>query len=119
MTKKELQEKYKHLFSEHFWGFEVPDTWMYAVEKYLERTQWDWEKNGLIVSISQIKEKFGRLRIYNVCGVAWLHLDDENIAYAEAIVDHTCSKCGCMTRDIRYTKGYVMGYCEDCFKEMT
>jgi hypothetical protein len=119
MTRDKLKEKYKHLFSSSFGGFEVPDTWMYAIKQYLERTQWDWEKNGLRVSILQIKEKFGRLRVYTCVTDGREGLDDGNIAYAEAIVDHTCSKCGCMQKNIRYTEGYAMSYCEDCFKEMT
>jgi hypothetical protein len=120
---QQLREKYNHLFAEYFWGFEVPAAWLYAIEKYLEKTQWDWEKNGLRVQICQIKEKFGTLRIYTdiLEGSSRAGLDDENIAYCEAIVNHTCSKCGCMTKDIRYTSGWIAGYCPECFptKEKT
>lgn len=118
----ELMEKYKDILSSNFWGFETPNGWDWIVEKYLEKTQWDVEKNKLNISIIQIKEKFGQLRIYTDVRIEKDQyyappLDEENIAYCEALADYTCEKCGCMTRHKQYTKGWITGLCPECFKE--
>jgi hypothetical protein len=116
-----LMGKYSHLFSKLFYGFEVPSGWDWIVEKYLEKTQWDVEKNNLNITILQIKEKFGELRIYtdviSVDDGYYSPLDEENIAYCVALADHTCEKCGCITREKQYTKGWITGLCPTCFKE--
>ena len=116
-----LIDKYSHLFSEQFWGFEVPSGWDWIIEKYLEKTQWDVEKNKLVIQIMQIKEKFGQLRIYTdvtiIADEYYLPLDEENQAYCIALADYTCEKCGCMTRHKQYTKGWITGLCPECFKE--
>lgn len=112
-----LINKYSNLFSSSFYGFEVPSGWAWIVEKYLEKTQWDVEKNRLNISIIQIKEKFAQLRIYTNVVDDVLGLDAENRAYCEALADHTCENCGCLTRDKQYTKGWIVGLCPECYKE--
>jgi len=116
MTRKELYDKYKHLFVDEWWGFEVPDTWMWIIEEYLKKTQWDVDKNGLKLKIGQIKEKFGGLRIYTY-PTEREYLDDANIAYCEALVDHTCAKCGIMHKDTKPTNGWITYLCPSCMKE--
>ena len=111
-----LYEKYKHLFVIPFWGFEVPDAWLWVVEKYLEKTQHDVGINGLEVCILQIKEKFGGLRIYADYGGVNADLGIQNESYCEALADYTCEACGCMTRDKVYTPGWVMGLCPTCYQ---
>ena len=117
-------EKYKEVLSGNFLGFETPSGWDWVVEKYLEKTQWDVEKNKLNIRILQIKEKFGQLRIYtdvilpedsNNC--YYTPLDEENQAYCSALADYTCEKCGCLTKEKQYTKGWITGLCPECFKE--
>lgn len=116
-----LIDKYSYLFSKQFCGFEVPSGWDWIVEKYLEKTQWDVEKNNLKLQILQIKEKFGQLRIYtdglNVGDPDKYLLDDENITYCAALADYTCEKCGCMSKEKQYTSGWITGLCPECFKE--
>ena len=110
-----LMDKYNHLFSASFWGFEVPTGWDWIVENYLEKTQWDVTHNGLELKIIQIKEKFGELRIYTDVESHNDHLDSENIAYCCALADYTCEDCGCLTKEKIYTKGWIRGLCKDCF----
>lgn len=112
----ELMEKYKDILSSNFWGFEIPNGWDWIVEKYLERTKWDVEQNGLEIQIGQIKEKFAALRIYTY-PAAKEHLDEANIAYCEALADYTCEKCGCMSKEKQYTSSWITGLCPTCFKE--
>ena len=112
-----LMDKYSHLFSKQFCGFEVPNGWDWIVEKYLEKTQWDVEKNKLNISIIQIKEKFGQLRIYTDVWDCNYDPDTNNIAYCEALADYTCEKCGCMSKEKQYTSGWITGLCPECFKE--
>jgi hypothetical protein len=119
----QLEEDYKELLSDQFWGFEVPATWYYAIEKLLKKSKWDAEKNNAFVVFDQIKEKFGGLRAYYHTKEgsnehAW-NIIDENIAYCEAIVDHTCSKCGVMGTDMKETRGWISLLCPACFKEVT
>ena len=114
---RELMEKYKDVLSGRFWGFETPSGWDWVVEKYLEKTQWDVEKNKLNIRILQIKEKFGQLRIYTDVLDCNYDLDSNNIAYCAALADYTCEKCGCLTKEKQYTKGWITGLCPDCFKE--
>jgi len=110
-----LYEKHKNLFVDEWWGFEVPDTWMWIIEEYLKKTQWDVDKNRLEIKILQIKEKFGGLRIYTQVMNDGDCLDEANIAYCEALADHTCAKCGIMHRDTKPTKGWITYLCPDCF----
>ena len=112
-----LMDKYQHLFSTNFWGFEVPTGWDWIVEKYLEKTQWDVVHNGLEMKIIQIKEKFGELRIYTDVESHNDYLDSENIAYCSALADHTCEDCGVMTKAKIYTSGWIRGLCSKCFEE--
>lgn len=117
MTKGDLFEKYKHLFVIPFWGFEVPDGWLWIVEKYLEKTQFDVDENKLGIKIEQIKEKYASLCIYTYVENNISRLDQENIAYCEALADYTCEKCGCMSKEKQYTKGWIVGLCPTCLKE--
>lgn len=116
-----LMDKYNHLFSKQFLGFETPSGWDWIVEKYLEKTQWDVEKNNLKLQILQIKEKFGQLRIYTDIPIVhdeyYAQLDEENVAYCTALADYTCEKCGCFTKEKQYTSGWITGLCPECFKE--
>lgn len=111
-----LIDKYSNLFSSSFYGFEVPSGWDWVVKKYLEKTQWDVENNCLELKIAQIKEKFGRLRIYTYVENNE-EFDSSNIAYCEALADYTCEDCGVMTKDKIYTSDWIRGLCPKCFEE--
>ena len=118
INREELYEKYKHLFVDKWCGFEVPDTWMWIIEEYLKKTQWDVDKNGLQLVILQIKEKFGGLRIYTQVMIDDVHyLDEANQAYCKALADHTCAKCGIMHKDTKATSGWITYLCPTCMEE--
>lgn len=113
-----LLETYKEYFDDRFYGFEVPAAWMYAVEKFLQQVKFNHVKNNYKISILQIKEKFGCLRIY-------ANVDDKNsdrniltemISYATAITDHTCSKCGKMQVGLRTKDDWISYLCDECFE---
>jgi hypothetical protein len=64
---------------------------------------------------TQVKEKFGALRIYYEGGDAYCQglLD-----MAEGMSYRTCENCGTFSDDIgRVTKGWVQSLCTDCAKE--
>lgn len=114
----ELLETYREYFDDRFWGFEVPPTWMYAIEKFLQQTKFHHEKNNYKINILQIKEKFGCLRIY---ATVENENDDRNIltemiSYAKAITDHTCAECGKMQVGLRTRKDWISYLCDECFE---
>lgn len=59
----------------------------------------DWPESIESMILIKIKEKFAQLHIYTDVVDDVLGLDAENRAYCEALADHTCEKCGCLTRD--------------------
>ena len=105
----ELIEKYKDILSGNFWGFEIPNGWDWVVEKYLEKTQWDITHNKLNISIVQIKEKFGGLRVY-------LNDVPENsyhfIEQAERYSHEICEVCGEPGEQHRIS-GWVFTLCDE------
>lgn len=112
----ELYENYRQFFSENFWGFDVPDAWMYAVRRFLELAEFHSRQN-YVVTIFQIKEKFRQLRIY-----AEVNSEDDNIltgmiSYVKSITDHTCSKCGKMQKELRTNEGWITYLCDECYEE--
>jgi hypothetical protein len=62
--------------------------------------------------LKQVKEKFGRLRIY---GVNFTPDDYALIHEAEAHSAHVCEKCG-DSGELRNTRGYLLVACDRCFR---
>lgn len=67
--------------------------------------------------IAQVKEKFGEMRIYHNGVPQEISNEIESIIdkYTE-ISYHTCSRCG--AKATRYSKGWVIPFCEECFNKM-
>ena len=67
------------------------------------------------VEVSQIKQKFGGLRIYHHNSPEDIRLlIDETVAASW----HTCEKCGSTTDVITNMKGYRLTLCPDCRKRI-
>lgn len=111
-----LYENYKQYFSENFWGFDIPDSWLYAVRKFLELVDFH-SKYNYNITIFQIKEKFGKLRIYAETDSDNKDLLTDMISYVKGITDHTCSRCGKMQRDLQANTGWITYLCDECYKE--
>jgi len=133
MTKQELIEKYPKLFVQRnkpmtetcmCWGIACGDGWLWiidllcgAIQDYIDnystciKGEWIKPKQA---EFSQVKEKFGTLRIYvdNSC------VRIENMVdFAEYISSRTCEICGSM-EDVSQTKGaWINTLCKKCMKE--
>ena len=140
---EELLEKYPFLKHRHFWKLE-PDEVYGTLEENLEHNYykyWDgtgWEdiwKNRYLPRLfkeydswdddtkkkfyfSQVKEKFGTLRIYTS-----FSSDNDLETIAEWFSEYTCAKCGKEPRTedgkrvIWTTRGWIMNLCEDCARK--
>lgn len=99
----------------------TPQGWDCLVEDFLEEINEaakDYTSNTVIVS--EIKEKFGGMRIY-----VDYHLPDEQILEMEKIVskyEHlslkTCTMCGCEDHQMHKRRGYWdIVVCEECYNK--
>lgn len=61
---KNLKDRYSDLFSENFTHFYCDDGWYRLIENTLNLIQYRKNYTNIDISINQIKEKFGGLRIY-------------------------------------------------------
>lgn len=94
MDKKEFEKylRFKHqsLFGLCI-GVSVDQGWQKIVKLLCENIQERMDDRNIAVSISQIKEKFGKLRIYHIsddpyiCGL---------VAMAQNMANSTCEVCG-------------------------
>lgn len=93
----DLYEKYKHLFHENFQEIWCDDGWYNIIDCALNLVNQKCHDLGKVIQITQIKEKFGGLRIYFRSDNA----SDEVLAYirgviymAEFMSMHTCEITG-------------------------
>ncbi len=121
MTIQDLQAKYPELFtvtdpSYPFLGVYIEDGWLPLVDTLLgviqdERhiiTQLDPSEN--LVYIQQIKQKFGKLRLYTAKTFPRIQ---GAIALAEALSGKICEKCG-SPGSMRNNNGYYHVACDSC-----
>jgi hypothetical protein len=117
--RQQLQDKYPFLRATSIqeglmaFGFECADGWLPILEKLFERFQELVDKEGSAnrFRVTQVKEKYGTLRVYHNGGDAYEAFVDK----AEALSEVTCELCGQqgMIRD----DGWVMVRCDRCYKE--
>jgi len=111
MTKKEIQEQYKDLFSDKFYDFSISDGWLTIITSLLKSIENDIKYNDMPdVKIIQIKQKFGGLRVYYDGG------NDATrgmVTMSMVITEETCEDCG-STEDISQTSGYIRTLCTKC-----
>ena len=90
--------------------FECNDGWQWLVLNLLREIDDLYEDNINKISILQIKEKYGILRIY--ASTSNKELDDIIEKY-EHLSKHTCEICGAEGKMIR-DEYWIMVRCEDC-----
>lgn len=127
MTVKELVEKYPfigirsynaNLIEGTSWLDYIPDGWAKAFgERLAEDLNTALVKDGLTPTtfvIEEMKEKFGKLRVYSNGGDNVEQIVD---AYAD-ISSVVCTRCGKLPV-ARLTKGYVEPICKACYEAAT
>lgn len=129
MTKDQLMKKYKKLFvrkklpiteSCMGWGIECGEGWLWildllcgSIQNYIDNSILNGSKPKQ-VEFSQVKEKFGALRVY--CVYSDEHVD-AMIDFAEYISGKTCEKCGTMENVKRRDMGWITTLCKECHKK--
>ena len=121
---EDIEKRYAHLLCEDektctaLFGIEVGEGWYDIVDDMLclidnhikrenERTT-DAEKIRIV--ITQIKEKYGTLRVYYFDGDEYIYGVVD--AYTKMSVN-TCEACGA-NKDVGTTRGWVSRYCACC-----
>lgn len=124
---RSLQEVYpkllKHLYDTDetkcrepiAWGIETPEYWDSLIIELLGKLV------NYPITITQIKEKFGGLRVYYDSKPDSLSVKDNAsirgaISYAESFAYNTCVNCGVVTPDVCLTRvtGWVHPSCPEC-----
>lgn len=106
----DLKNKYAHLFSNRFWGFECGEGWYPLLEDMLSKMDKLEDKPNIV----QIKEKFGGLRVYYDCDGECSPIE-QLVNEAEKIADNTCESCGASPAKNRPSKtGWLRTICEPC-----
>lgn len=103
---EELGQRYRHLLSDRFRGWEVGAGWLPLVEAVLRELDHVAPKT----EVTQIKEKFGRLRVYvadkkdDVVKAILRHAEARSATICEV-----CGEAGTLIRD----DGWVRVRCRD------
>jgi hypothetical protein len=91
------------------YGFECGNGWFQLLDGVFRSVARYEEVNDIEIRITQVKEKFGQLRIYK-------HDGDENIALALYITEHVsacvCEQCG-KTGAISSQNGWLQSICNN------
>jgi len=105
-----LMADFCSLFDDRFWGFETPKAWFPAIKMFVE-----WlSKQTFETKIFQIKEKFGRCRIYISESN---EQTDHMISFIEGILYCTCANCGTMELELKRKPGdWVTYICKSCYE---
>ncbi len=116
----EIYKKYPKLFRQKdlpmsqtcmCWGIAVGWGWLDIIDRLCSQIQNYIDKNNLEqVEFTQIKEKFGLLRIYS-----WNADDniDKMIEEAELESSKTCEECG-TAENVTTEGGYILTLCDRC-----
>ena len=116
-----LYKKYPKLFSQHnksmketcmCWGISVGVGWFPIIEMLCEalETYLKLHPNVPVLEFTQIKEKFGTLRIYTSGGDEFT---DNLIEMAQILSEKICEECGSVI-DVSQTEGYILTLCKIC-----
>ena len=111
----------RNVWTDKFMGYDhtlydhIPEGWRKAFGKQLSKElkkQLKKDNQLKTFRFSQIKEKYGMLRLYNFgCSEECMKLLDKY----EKLSKEYCIYCGKKAKYI--TKGYILYVCEDCFKK--
>jgi hypothetical protein len=105
-----MKLKYPKLFDGVFISFGCGEGWEPIVESVLEKL----DKMDCEITVAQVKEKFGGLRIYVNNGTDEAF---EIINEAEKNAAFTCEMCGItegVEKGSKYTGGWIKNYCKEC-----
>ncbi len=89
------------------WGLEVGDGWHDLLAELLEKLS---KLDGVV--LTQVKEKFGLLRVYNDSSEESYEQAEKFIDEAESISAKICEKCG-EPGELK-GGGWLMTLCDDC-----
>ncbi len=104
---QELQKRYQHILDDAFERIRCDDGW-HDILAYLFA---EWERKQL-PPITQIKEKFGLLRIYFTDRLN--STARELACHAEERSASTCEGCGRNDASLRPIPGNLQTLCEEC-----
>ena len=113
--------KVRNVWTDKFMGYDhtlydhIPEGWRKAFGKQLSKElkkQLKKDNQLKTFRFSQIKEKYGTLRLYNFgCSEECMKLLDKY----EKLSKEYCIECG---KKAKYeTEGYILYLCEECFEE--
>lgn len=118
-TQKTIEERIEHNYYKYFDGSGWEDLWKNRYLPRLFKAYDSWsEEDKALFYFSQVKEKFGELRIYTSFSTK-----DRLEHIAEAISGWTCARCCKEPRDqhgrrvIWTTEGWITHLCEECAKK--
>lgn len=112
MRVNNLVKKYPKLFK-HCYP-ECDKGWLSLINSLCSQLQYDIDHNKQPqIEFSQIKEKFGQLRLYTRG-----HNDyqDGMITLIERLSETICMSCG-SNKDVKQTEGWIVTLCPNCMKE--
>jgi hypothetical protein len=121
---RELIEKYPTLFDRNpktcvtLFGFECGDGWYNLLDSLFFFLEYE-NKNGSEdnpITLTQVKEKFGTLRVYYIGGRLESSAVDSMINLAERLSGVTCEECGA-PGEIDHKAGWLRCRCKAHTKE--
>lgn len=129
IDRKELFNNYTHLYAEDkrwpiWFGFECGAGWLPWIKELLESFEWHRTHNLHLtkegkheITITQIKEKFGTLRVYFNSNPEIMDALECSVARAIAKCQLTCEVCGVIGdkgKPITPTEGWISYLCSEC-----
>lgn len=121
---KRLFRKYPKLFKQKdlsmdktcmCWGLKTGDGWYFLIDSLCAAIQHRIKYHNVRqIEFTQVKEKFGGLRIYHDS------CDDgieSMIEFACALSNNICEQCG-STQKVKQTRGWIRTLCKDCLKKL-
>ena len=93
-------------------GFECGRGWFPLVYETLDKIQAIVDRDRLDLEITQVKEKYGELRVYTTCYINEVeNIIDEATRKSVTI----CERCGKEGKRVQ-VKGWLMTRCDECFR---
>lgn len=135
LLEKHLIKTYPKIFRDMYgdpkktcmaWGCSCGDGWFFllnqlcsSIQHHIDQREeaikggYNYNKEEAIpqVVFSQVKEKFGALRIYSEGGDDYIRA---MINFTEAMSHWVCENCGKHNEDVGRTTGWIQALCSDC-----